>query len=312
MEQLSQKNEKLAQRLADILTRLNGGETLNPPELAHDYGVDIRTIRRDLQRLSSLCWSDEKGYRLMPSALGQLSFKDIRSFATLAGISGMYPSLGNDFIRELLDSRTNQVYDSKGHILEDASQFADLFQIFNKAIRNCQRVGFLYPSSTKKKLMPRVVDPYRLIHHHGNWYLAAQNRHEQKLKVFRLGRIKLPRVQHAAGSFKPDLTAIQQLQNEDSIWFGEQKQTIIVLVQPYIAQHFQQKKLLPEQCIEEVLPDGTLRISSRVIKDLQILPLIRYWLPHICIVEPVEMQQRLESELRDYLNEGVKNVKSSC
>ncbi len=42
------KGEKLAQRLTHILALLHQGDAINKHELAHRFGVDVRTIERDL------------------------------------------------------------------------------------------------------------------------------------------------------------------------------------------------------------------------------------------------------------------------
>ena len=42
------KNEKLAQRLSDILARLHQGEALDKHQLVAQYQVQVRTIERDL------------------------------------------------------------------------------------------------------------------------------------------------------------------------------------------------------------------------------------------------------------------------
>ena len=51
----SGEHGRLAERLVAILGRLNDGEALSPAELAVDFGVNLRTIQRDLnQRFSFL------------------------------------------------------------------------------------------------------------------------------------------------------------------------------------------------------------------------------------------------------------------
>lgn len=44
----SMKGEKLAQRISHILARLHQGEAIDKHELAQHFGVDMRTIDRDL------------------------------------------------------------------------------------------------------------------------------------------------------------------------------------------------------------------------------------------------------------------------
>lgn len=292
-EDVQSKNETLANRLIDILTRLNSGEKLTIHMLAEAYDAHPKTIRRDLVRLESCnlpIQKEGKYFSLDSAYLGKLKLKDIQSFAQISGIKHLYPQLDISFIRELLDSR---VYDAKGYFVEDASQFKTLFEAFATAIRQHQQIGFLYKGE------PRVVEPYKLVHHHGCWYLAAVRKDE--LRAYRLSRITLSTYPHELLKFKPDPELLKQLENEESIWFGQKKIEVILTVDHSIASHFQQRQLLPEQKIIKELSDGGLLLSSHIMHNAQILPLVRFWIPHIRIVNPEYLQGEMENELRDYL-----------
>lgn len=288
------KNETLANRLIDILTRLNSGEKLTINMLVESYDAHPKTIRRDLVRLESCnlpIQKEGKYFYLNSTYLGKLKLKDIQSFARISGIRHLYPNLDVSFIRELLDSR---VYDAKGYFVEDASQFKTLFEIFGEAIRNQQQIGFLYKGE------PRVVEPYKLVHHHGCWYLAAVRK--GVLRAYRLSRIELLPHPHELLGFKPDAAILTQLEDEESIWFGQEKQEIILTVHADVALHFQQRPLLPEQQVIKKLDDGGLLLSSRITHHTQILPLVRYWIPHLKIVSPEGLQDEMEWGLKKYLD----------
>ena len=287
------KNETLANRLIDILTRLNSGEKLSINRLAEQHDAHPKTIRRDLVRLESCnlpIQKDGKYFYLDPTYLGKLKLKDIHSFARISGIRHLYPNLDVSFIRELLDSR---VYDAKGYFVEDASQFKTLFEVFGEAIRKHQQIGFLYKGE------PRVVEPYKLLHHHGCWYLAAVRKNI--LRAYRLSRIELSPYPHELLGFKPDVAILTQLEDEESIWFGQEKQEIILTVHADVALHFQQRQLLPEQQVIKKLDDGGLLLSSRITHHTQLLPLVRYWIPHLKIVSPESLQDEMEVMLKEYL-----------
>ena len=288
------KNETLANRLIDILTRLNSGEKLTINMLAESYDAHPKTIRRDLVRLESCnlhIQREGKYFYLDSTYLGKLKLKDIQSFARISGIRHLYPNLDVSFIRELLDSR---VYDAKGYFVEDASQFKTLFEVFGEAIRKYQQIGFLYKGE------PRVVEPYKLVHHHGCWYVAAVRKNI--LRAYRLSRIELSPHPHELLSFKPDSTILTQLEDEESIWFGQEKQEIILTVHADVALHFQQRPLLPEQQVIKKLDDGGLLLSSRITHHTQILPLVRYWIPQLKIVNPEGLQDEMEWGLKQYLS----------
>lgn len=290
-------HERLGERLANILTMLNMGCHLSSKELASEFGVNNRTIMRDFDRLSAylplLQDSKSKKYYLEQSYLGKISTKDIRNFAQLSGISYLYPSLDISFLRELLDSRANEIYSAKGYSFEDVTKFTELFKSIGKSIQEHIQISFSYKGEV------RSVEPYRLVHHHGSWYLAAV--HNGKLKAYRLAHVELLQSQHELSSFKPDVTILEQLDNAESIWFGLDKFEVVLTIDQTVASHFQQRQLLPEQQIIKRLDDGGLLLSSRITHNTQLLPLVRYWLPHIKIVNPEELQQELEAELKNYL-----------
>ena len=290
-------HERLADRLANILTKLNMGYQLSIKELAFEFGVSTRTISRDFDRLNTylplLQDNENKKFYLDLNYLGKIAPKDIRNFAQLSGISHLYPSLDMSFLRELLDSRAHQIYSAKGYSFEDASQFKELFKVLGKAIQEQRQIGFLYKGES------RLVQPYRLIHHHGSWYLAAVRK--DQLRTYRISHIQLMHATHEYPQFIPDQDIVKVVEDDDSIWFGQDKQEIILSIDSQVAFYFKQRSILPEQQIVRELGDGGLLVSSKINHDMQLLPLIRFWIPHLKIVNPERLQDEMEKGLKEYL-----------
>ena len=205
----------------------------------------------------------------------------------------MYPSLDMSFLRELLDSRAQQIYCAKGYSFEDASEFKELFKVFGKAIQEQRQIGFVYKGE------PRLVQPYRLIHHHGSWYLAAVRK--DQLRTYRISHIKLMHATHEYPQFTPDQNIVKLVEDDESIWFGQDKQEIILSIDSQVAFYFKQRSILPEQQIVRELGDGGLLVSSKINHDMQLLPLIRFWIPYLKIVSPKGLQRQLEISLKEYL-----------
>ena len=291
-------HERLADRLANILTKLNMGYQLSIKELASEFGVSTRTISRDFDRLNTylplLQDNETKRYYLESNYLGKIAPKDIRNFAQLSGIGHLYPSLDMSFLRELLDSRSHQIYNVKGYSFEDASQFKELFKVIGKAIQEHSQIGFVYKGE------PRLVQPYRLIHHHGSWYLAAVRK--DQLRTYRISHIQLMHSPHENSQFVPDPNIVKLVENDDSIWFGQDKQEIILSIDSQVAFYFKQRSILPEQQIVKELNEGGLLVSSKINHDMQLLPLIRFWIPHLKIVNPKGLQEELEKGLKEYIS----------
>jgi len=296
MAKSSEKSGLLAERLAKLLVKLNNGVHLDIKTLASEFNVSERTIIRDIGRLEStelvLQRDAQQRYYLETNSTGVFKQKDIRSFAKISGIQNLYPNLTTSFLTKLLD-REQLTYEARGYAYEDASKFENLLKMFSEAIERNQQIGFLYNNE------PRVVEPYRLIHHHGSWYLAAVRK--GRLLTYRVSRITRSYQQHELSTFEPNLDILKQLEDEDGIWFGQEKSEVILKVHADVVLHFMQRQLLPEQELVKTLEDGGILVSSKISHTMQLLPLVRYWIPHVEIVSPEHLQDELEVGLKGYL-----------
>lgn len=296
MAKSSEKSGLLAERLAKLLVKLNNGVHLDIKTLASEFNVSERTIIRDIGRLEStelvLQRDAQQRYYLETNSTGVFKQKDIRSFAKISGIQNLYPNLTTSFLTKLLD-REQLTYEARGYAYEDASKFENLLKMFSEAIERNQQIGFLYNNE------PRVVEPYRLIHHHGSWYLAAVRK--GRLLTYRVSRIARSYQQHELSTFEPNLDILKQLEDEDGIWFGQEKSEVILKVHADVVLHFMQRQLLPEQELVKTLEDGGILVSSKISHTMQLLPLVRYWIPHVEIVSPEHLQDELELGLKGYL-----------
>lgn len=123
-------HDTLVYRLAQMLVKLNQGERLDPRALADEFGVNLRTVQRDLNvRFAYLPLENAGGrYFLDPSFLGKLNIRDIERFAGLAGIRGLFPSLSDEFLRDVFDSRIQSALLVKGHHYENLAGKEGLFR----------------------------------------------------------------------------------------------------------------------------------------------------------------------------------------
>lgn len=294
----SENHDTLVYRLAQMLVKLNQGEKLDPAALADEFGVNLRTIQRDLnERFAYLPLQKTDGrYHLDPTFLGKLSIKDIERFASLAGVRGLFPSLGDDFLRDIFDSRVQEALLVKGHHYENLAGKEQTFRTLEKAIIARQNVSFEY---TKPEGVWRydAISPYKLMNLKGIWYLAAVD--GEKLKTFSFAKIE--RLKLLDNSFTWSKEVDTKLATEDGIWFTESQHEVVLKVSAGVAGYFKRRKLIANQVIEKELADGGLLISAKVGHPNQVLPIVRYWIPHIRIISPDSWQQELEQGVRDYL-----------
>ena len=292
-------HDTLVYRLSQILIKLNQGEKLAPNALADEFGVSLRTIQRDMNvRFAYLPLEKENGrYHLNPAFLGKLSNRDIKRFASLAGVRGLFPALTDDFLRDIFDYRLESAFLVKGHNYENLAGREKLFRELERAIVDNKLIGFAYHRELEVKEYASI-EPYKLLNHKGIWYLAAKD--QGKLKTYAFSRIRSLHVSNTA--FTRESSIQGQLVEEDGIWFGEEKIEVVMTVSAEAAPYFKRRKLIANQTIEKELEDGSLIISTRVGHANQIIPIVRYWLPSLHILSPSSLQKELEEGLAAYLS----------
>jgi predicted DNA-binding transcriptional regulator YafY len=294
---------QLAERLAVLMQRLANGENLKVDEdLAREFGVNTRTLQRDFSsRLAFLpLEKTEQGHSLDPRYLGSLSPKDIRDFAALAGVSGLFPALDDAFIRDLFDRRLADTLSIHGPAYEDLQQRKAEFRKLQEAIGGRRHLRFAYQNAEGKRKEVEA-QPYRLANVCGIWYLFAVDLADEKPKSYAFARIShLVRLEK---TFTQDQEIAELLAREDSQWLKQEKTEAVLKVSAPVALYFRRRPLIAQQKIVKELEDGGLIVSGKFAHPKQILPIVRYWIPHVRIVSPEGWQKELEAELQGYLDE---------
>lgn len=291
-------HDTLVYRLAQILVKLNQGQKLDPLALADEFGVNLRTIQRDLNvRFAYLPLQKTDGrYHLDPAYLGKLSTRDIERFASLAGVRGLFPTLSDDFLGDIFDSRMQSALLVKGHNYEDLAGKEDVFRHLERAIVARCHISFDYAKDEGNKSYTAVA-PFKLINNKGIWYLVARD--GDKLKTFSFARIE--RVVQLDTRFAHEPETDRMLKEEDGVWLGEEKKEIVLKISRDIASYFKRRKLIANQVIEKELEDGGLIVSAKVGHVNQVLPIVRYWIPNIRVISPEGLQKEIEKDLRSYM-----------
>lgn len=287
---------KLAQRLAEIIEMLYAGQSLCSNSLAEHFSVSARTIRRDFsERLSFLnIVSTPQGWKL-DSALkfGKQNKALLDKFAKISGAAELLPYFDESIIKSLLDIDSSSPYLIKRSEFEtqEASLAKQKYIKLEKAILNKSEVSFNY----NNKYYPNIA-PYKLVHFDGFWYLAGTD--NKRLKAFHVAHIKGLGVLNS--NFLPEQDIEQEIFNTETIWFGEEKLKVTLKISAEIAQYFVRKKFFPEQEKVNREKDNSLTITTSVVNERQLFPLVMRWIPHIHIIEPAYLQEKLNNQLITY------------
>lgn len=287
------EHDKIATRLSLILQKLNSGERFTLEELCQEFNVTKRTIQRDINdRLAFLPIKKENGYYFAESfAFGTLSFKDIQAFATLSGIKSLYPALTNEFIVDLLNIKTNQAYLIKSFNHESISNQQKSFETISAWILKRQQISCTY------KNKQRIFNPYKLVNINGIWYLGADE--DGTFKTFTFS--KMTNLKFLDTQFSEDPEFIELLRKNEVTWFSNSTFDVTLQINAKVAEYFFRRALLPNQKILEH-NDEYLILSTKVSYEDELFSIVKYWLPHIKILQPIESQIKFNSILQDYLS----------
>ena len=288
------EHDTIARRLILILIKLNSGDRFSIDELSEEFNVSTRTIQRDLNdRLATLPIKKENGYYYLEAyALGKLSFSDIKYFASISGIQSLYPSLSNNFIVDVLNPQINLAYLVKAPSNEDIFSKSKEFETISIAILKNMALECIY------KEKHRLLHPYKLLNQNGIWYLVADD--DGVLKNFsftKISNIKLL----ANTLFKPNNEFIKTIQKNEATWFSQNVIDVTLEIDMQVSEYFLRRKLLPNQTIISQ-SDEKLILSTQISYDNEILGIVQYWLPHIKIISPSYLQEKLIINLKKYLN----------
>ena len=263
-------------------------------ELVKEFGVTKRTIQRDInERLANIPIKKEKGvYFLEQHHLGKVSFDDICNLASFSGIDKMFPSFGKEFSSHLLDKNVTQAYLIKTYNFEDLGEKLKEFKEIERAVIDKTMLELVY---AEKK---REVEPYKLANVKGIWYVVALQ--DGVIKTLTFGKIS--QLKALDEHFMMDTKILKTIEDDETIWFSNSKTEVILKVDAFASQFFLRRKVLAYQKILEKYQDGSLLLSTQMTFEDEILQLVRSMIPHISIVSPVKLQEKLEDSLRLYLS----------
>ncbi|WP_083994791.1 YafY family protein [Comamonas sp. E6] len=288
------KGEKLAQRLSQILARVHRGDVLDKHQLAQEFQVDVRTIERDLgDRLCGIVERSSNGqWQLTHTVRSSIPVKHLHGYARMSGTEHLFP---DNSLRYLLEQLHTPEQQRTTHVQAVAHE--DLRPRTREFLELQAAIEQRHPCQFNYKGKARNVQPYKLIHKNGVWYLAAEE--GAKLKNFSIALIDHLLVD-TSSLFAPKHSHKEYIEAKDDVWFTENTTEALLRVAPEVAHYFIRRPLLPKQHQWQDR-DGSLIVTTQINHIDQLLPVVRYWLPHVRIVKPVAWHEELQVGLQKAL-----------
>ncbi|EFO45110.1 WYL domain-containing transcriptional regulator [Vibrio parahaemolyticus] len=283
---MSDKSEKLALRLGDILTRLFMGEVLSPEQLVADYQVSEKTLRRDFNErlVNAPIIRTNEGYRLDPVTRNNGNANTNKVLHD-TGLSALLPN------HYKFNGHTPVLF--KNPRSESIGKFDALFRQLTEVITTHSVIDLTYNGKTFES-----AHPYRLVNDRGIWFLAAT--YCDQLHSYRLPNIS--RIHRREDKYKPSQKVHEEIYKQGMEWLTPDDAEVLVQVDREAAPHFLESMILPHQQLLKELSDGSLLVSSRVSRLSDILPLLKSWMPQVEVLSPVSLKLELIRDLHATLD----------
>lgn len=298
--------DKIFTRLTSILSKLNEGESLSVKELSGEFNVSTKTIQRDFnERLISFPIYQENKKWKMADGFKLEKTTTIEDAIVLDIIDKLTESIGTGFYskaKKLLSKIKNDDYNSiytKLNI-EDISDKLKEIELLESAIKDKKIINSIYDFEKYKKEVS--IKPLKIVNFEGFWYLVGLDARNDILKKYYLKNISSIKLLNE--TFITTSKIDELLKHSVSVWFQEDNEPFEVKlhISKVISKFFKRKPISPNQIIESLYDDGSMDIVLKITHQMEILPIVKYWLPDIKIIEPIYLKDKLNNILLKYLN----------
>ena len=277
-------------RLFRILYCLLEKERVTAPELAQKMEVSVRTIYRDIDRLSGAgvpiyCNPGKGGgiflmnsFVLDKSLLSEAEREDVLlSLQGLEALKGESQAL--EKLKSLFQASTENWIRVDFTDWRNQKYQADLFDIIKQAIFQKCLISFLY----REKEETRMVEPLQLLFKSQAWYLYGFCRKKQDFRLFKLSRVSQCQILPETFERKTVQLAI----NKEKV-----KEELVSLTLKFDkSQAFRVYEEFSGQIRQD--PDGNLLVETEFPKHSSLYSYLLSFLDSVEVLEPLEVRQEL-------------------
>lgn len=294
--------DKTLFRLTNIIAKLYNGAKLSNSELAEEFNVSTKTIQRDFVKLVALypIYKDGRKWCLQNDFQfdEKLSIEDDITLKLLSNVSKSFDKSFSQRADKLLQ-RLNENINSPIYTkieLEDISNKLSEIKEIETAINNSHTIIFTYLRDDN--YFDVELEPYKIVNFESFWYLIGKN--NDVLKKYYLQNIF--DIEILDQNYRVSKKALKSIENALNIWFREDENiSIKLLIDKSIVKYFLRKTISPTQRLVEFDEDENMIISLDISNENEIIPVVKYWLPNIKVLEPKELNDKIKKEIEKFL-----------
>ena len=299
--------QEINRRLDTILKRLLNSEALSSVELAEQMEVSSKTVSRYLRdRISSSHLYNEIHYdpkikKWKATNTGKIDrfLNDEERFvmSVLEKYSNKhgdgFDKKAKQFFKKYKQSISNNIYTKV--FTEDISKRIEDLLLIERAINELKIVTMNYNGKD------REVHPYKIANFDGYWYLVALNTSDNKIKNFYFKNSSKVEITDNTFEF-PKNDVLEKIEKGINAYFDFDAKEIevIILVDSKVADIFSRLKINSSQRVMRVNNDSSLEVSICITHEMEIIPFIQKWLPHIKVIEPPFIRNIIIANISNY------------
>jgi len=308
-EKTGSKYDRLSY-IYDRLSRSPDGITIK--EFADELKVSTKTVQRDLHEAlsGSGVYCDGRRWKLSRNSAEDGLVAEER--IVLGVLDSLAKHAGPAFYNkahQLLEQVSCQLEHPLFANMESETLtevHLNTFALLESAIKARCLISAQYTSVSKKKRSIKVK-PLRLAFFDGYWYLLAFDAEDNDIfKKFHLKSLLDVNVLEESFMYPKDIAA--SLEKAYSVWFSlETSFEVRLWVDKRVAPYFERKPY-HGQSIEGRDADGSIDVILKVTHEMEILPIVLWYLPHVRIVEPQWLNDKLMERIEIYRNGSLKGT----
>lgn len=300
-EKTGSKYDRLSY-IYDRLSRSPDGVTIK--DLAEELKVSTKTVQRDLHEAlsGSGVYCDGRRWKLSRNSAEDGLANEER--IVLGVLDSLAKHAGPAFYNkahQLLEQVTCQLDHPLFANLDTETLSEDhikTFSLLENAIKARHQITAMYITVNKRKRTVKLK-PLRLAFFDGYWYLLAFDAEDKDtFKKFHLK--SLAAIVETEESFIYPKDVASAIEKAYSVWFSLNESFEVRLwVDKTIAPYFERKPYFG-QSIEGRDPDGSIEVVLKLTDEMEILPIVQWYLPHVRILEPDWINEMLMEKIATY------------
>ena len=307
-----------SQRVLTILSKLSNNKKVCTKLLCEALDENERNIQRDLKLLK-----DFFGESMVMSERGCYMLLNNTHFFNMIKEQKESKALKNFFeFLTLLDSKSLKFLEAQEftYLNQIKKDVKEIYTIFDNPIEELKSINFLeelktaikhrrycniiYNEQEPKELIN--IQPQKILYAKNNWYLAAMTQNYKINGGFKRFRINfIENLTLCSKTFHRNVQAENHIKNFQSLFqdFNQPNYEVVIRVNKKVARYFRVKKHLSSQQILQTHSNGDLTISYQINNDMEIIPLIKTWIPHLKVISPKRVHQKISKEIKTFIDD---------